>query len=67
MRFRREIEILSRFEHPGIVKIFDFGVVDERMYFTAELIDGEDLRTVLRQRGVFAPNDVARIGARIPD
>ena len=67
VRFRREIEILSRFEHPGIVKIFDFGVVDERMYFTAELIDGEDLRTILRQRGVFAPNDVARIGARIAE
>jgi len=67
VRFRREIEILSRFQHPGIVEIYDFGVVDERMYFTAELIDGDDLRTVLRQRAVFAPDEVARIGARIAD
>jgi eukaryotic-like serine/threonine-protein kinase len=67
VRFRREIEILSRFEHPGIVRIFDFGVVDDRMYFTAELIDGHDLRTILRKRGVFQAEEVARIGARVAE
>jgi serine/threonine protein kinase len=67
VRFRREIEILSRIRHPGIVEIFDWGVEDDRMYFTAELIDGEDLRTVLRHRGVFAPEEAARIGARIAE
>ena len=67
VRFRREIEILSRLRHPGIVEIFDWGVVDERMYFTAELIDGDDLRTILRQRGVFGPGEVARIGARVAE
>jgi serine/threonine protein kinase len=67
VRFRREIEILSRLEHPGIVKIFDWGVVDERMYFTAELIDGEDLRTIQRRKGVFQPEEVARIGAHVAE
>ncbi len=67
VRFRREIEILSRIKHPGIVEIFDWGVVDERMYFTAERIEGEDLRTILRRRGVFPPDEVARIGARVAE
>lgn len=67
VRFRREIEILSRIKHPGIVEIYDFGVVDDRMYFTAELIDGDDLRTVLRKRGVFSTEEVARIGARVAE
>lgn len=67
VRFRREIEILSRLRHPNIVDIFDWGVVGDRMYFTAELIDGEDLRTILRQRGVFPPDEVARIGARVAE
>jgi len=65
VRFRREIEILSRLEHPGIVRIHDWGVVGERMYFIAELIDGEDLRLLLRRRGVIAPDEVARIGADV--
>ncbi len=67
VRFRREIEILSRIKHPGIVEIYDFGVVDDRMYFTAELIDGDDLRAVLRKKGVFAADEVARIGARVAE
>lgn len=67
VRFRREIEILSRVKHPGIVEIFDWGVVEDRMYFTAELIDGEDLRAILRQKGVFMPDEVARIGASVAE
>ena len=67
VRFRREIEILSRVKHPAVVEIFDYGVVDDRMYFTAELIDGDDLRAVLRNRTVFAPEEVARIGARVAE
>lgn len=64
-RFRREIEILARVEHPGIVRIFDGGVAGDRMYFAAELIDGEDLRTLLRRSGVLAPAEAARIGAAV--
>ncbi|HYI08343.1 MAG TPA: serine/threonine-protein kinase [Thermoanaerobaculia bacterium] len=67
VRFRREIGILARIEHPGIVRIFDWGVEDDRMYFAAELIEGEDLRTVLRRRGVLSPADTARVGARIAE
>lgn len=65
VRFRREIEILSRVKHPGVVRIFDYGVVGDRMYFVAELIDGDDLRTILRTRGVMPPEEVARIGAAV--
>jgi serine/threonine protein kinase len=67
VRFRREIEILSRIKHPGIVEIYDFGVVDDRMYFTAELIEGEDLRAALRGRGVFSAEETARVGGRVAD
>jgi serine/threonine protein kinase len=67
VRFRREIEILSRLRHPGIVEIFDFGVADEKMYFAAELIDGHDLRALLRERAVLAPAEVARMGAAVAE
>ncbi|HUP61724.1 MAG TPA: serine/threonine-protein kinase [Thermoanaerobaculia bacterium] len=67
VRFRREIEILARVTHPGIVRIFDWGIVEDRMYFIAELIDGQDLRSVLRSRGVLSPPEVCRIGAEIAE
>ncbi len=66
-RFRREIQILSRIQHPSVVKIFDWGVVDERMYFAAELIEGDDLRAVLYRRGVLPPAEVAQIGGRVAE
>ena len=38
-RFRREIQALARFDHPGIVSIFDLGLGDH-VYFAMELIEG---------------------------
>jgi serine/threonine protein kinase len=38
-RFRREIQALARFDHPGIVSIFDLGLGDH-IYFAMELIEG---------------------------
>ena len=66
-RFRREIEILSRLRHPSIVDIIDFGIDDTRMYFTTELLDGDDLRTILKERTVFSPDETVRIAAAIAE
>jgi len=38
-RFRREIQALARFDHPGIVSIFDLGL-GSYVYFVMELIEG---------------------------
>jgi serine/threonine-protein kinase len=65
VRFRREIEILKRIHHPNVVQIFDFGVDAGRMFFTAEMIQGENLRRVLYERGVLPPHEVAQIGATL--
>lgn len=47
-RFKQEIEMLSRLDHPGIVKIFDAGIHStpehpEIPYFAMELVEGEPL------------------------
>jgi serine/threonine-protein kinase len=33
-RFRAEFEILSRIEHPGIARAYDFGFAGERPFFS---------------------------------
>lgn len=39
-RFAREVDLISRLQHPNIVTIFDSGVVDGRPYFAMEFVDG---------------------------
>lgn len=43
VRFRREIQILGRLQHPGIVPIHDSGVAGECRYFVMDFIAGEPL------------------------
>ncbi len=43
-RFSREIEVLSRLNHPGIVHYQDHGLHLDRPYLVMDFIDGQDLR-----------------------
>ncbi|MCB1062266.1 MAG: protein kinase [Verrucomicrobiae bacterium] len=44
-RFRREIGLAARLEHPGIARVYDTGVDESGNlpFFTMELVDGEPL------------------------
>jgi len=55
---RRESEILSRLDHPGIVKIFDFFVEEGNYYLVMEHVSGQDLRQLVKQHGAQAPGRV---------
>ena len=43
--------IVERLNHPNIVRHYDCGLVEDRIYFAMELVDCGTLREVLRQRG----------------
>lgn len=42
-RFQKEIEGLSRIEHPGIVRLLDAGVEDDQPYMVMERLEGRSL------------------------
>lgn len=44
--FLTEAQRLARLDHPGICKIFDFGVVNHRSFFVTEWLGGESLAKV---------------------
>jgi serine/threonine protein kinase len=48
-RFAREVTCAAKLRHPNIVPIMDFGV-EGPMYFVMELLEGCDLKTLLRQQ-----------------
>ena len=58
-KFLHEEEALMRLDHPGIVRILDFGKLsDGNPFMVMEYIEGHSLRKALRTQGPF-PLDVA--------
>lgn len=52
-RFRREARSAARIVHPGVVSVFDQGVVTGQGFLVMELVDGTNLRQLLRAQGAF--------------
>ncbi len=53
-RFLREGEAAARIRHPHVVTVFDVGQHADVAYLVMELLDGQDLRAHLAQRGRLA-------------
>jgi len=66
-RFRREAEALRMLSHPGIVPILDVGIdaPTSTPYLVMELLDGDDLDSVIGRTGRLAPEIVVAIGLEI--
>ena len=61
-RFEREAKALARLQSPHTIQIFDFGVSESgNLFFVMELLDGIDLRHLVRTFGKQSPERVRRI------
>src|SRR5262245_11690511 len=60
-RFARESELAATLEHPNIVATLGSGEDAGRLYLALELIDGPDLREVLRQDRRLEPDRATAI------
>ena len=64
-RFRSEAQAAASLSHPNVVTVYDFGEDPSGPYIVMELVDGEDLATILRRSGALPPRQSARIGAGV--
>ncbi len=64
-RFRQEAQAAASLSHPNVVTVYDYGEDPSGPYIVMELVDGEDLATILRRSGALPPRQVARIGAAV--
>ncbi len=46
-RFHREFQVLSRFQHPRLVRTYTWGFAEERPYFTMEYLPGKTLEKII--------------------
>ncbi len=61
-RLQREAEVLSRLDHPGIVRMVDAGLATEgAIYIVMELLEGETLQAYLEREAPVAPADLVPI------
>ncbi|MBK8979994.1 MAG: protein kinase [Planctomycetes bacterium] len=49
-RFRREIEAISKLDHPGICTVYEAGEIDGSSYLAMRLLDGETLAERIERR-----------------
>jgi serine/threonine protein kinase len=64
-RFYREIEILSRLEHPNIVPVLDSRQAGARLYYVMPYISGDSVRGRLVRQGPFPLEEVIRIATDV--
>ena len=64
-RFRDEARAAASLNHPNIVSVFDFGEDVDGPYLVMELIDGQDLTSILRENGALPPRQAARVSAEV--
>lgn len=49
-RFEQEARAVARLKHPNIIAAIDFGQHDSRLYFVMELVEGNDLESLINRR-----------------
>ena len=60
-RFKREISLAARLQHPNIVPLLSAGEVAHRLYYTMPLVDGESLRDRMSAERPMAIDAICRI------
>jgi eukaryotic-like serine/threonine-protein kinase len=54
-RFRREASAAAGLSHPNVVQVFDRGEWDGTYYIAMELLEGRNLKQVVREHGALDP------------
>jgi serine/threonine protein kinase len=60
-RFRREIGLAARLQHPHIVPLLSSGLAGEHLYYTMPFVDGESLRDRMNRERPMAIDDIVVI------
>jgi serine/threonine protein kinase len=60
-RFKREIRVAARLQHPNILSVLDSGEVDGQLWFAMPFVEGENVYERLQREHQLAPAEALRI------
>jgi beta-lactam-binding protein with PASTA domain len=63
-RFRHEAQSAASLNHPNVVAVYDYGTDPVGPFIVMELVEGEDLASIVRRSGALPPRAAARIVAQ---
>jgi tRNA A-37 threonylcarbamoyl transferase component Bud32/tetratricopeptide (TPR) repeat protein len=66
-RFRREIALLARLQHPHILPLYDSGESDGALFYVMPYIGGESLRGRIAREKRLPVNEAVRLACEIAD
>lgn len=64
-RFQREAQLISRLDHPNVIKLYDYGVDEGLLYMAVEYVEGKTLQDVLNEEAPLALRRVKSIAIQI--
>ena len=66
-RFRREIDVATRFSHPRILPLYDSGEWEGQLYYVMPFVAGESLRARMDKSGPLGIDQAVQLGAEVAD
>ena len=66
-RFQREAQAAAQLNHPNIVAVYDFGEDKGKIFMAMELLEGIDLREIIRQRKSLTLDEKLRMMEQMCD
>ncbi|MCI0585147.1 MAG: protein kinase, partial [Chloroflexi bacterium] len=60
-RFRQEAQSAASLNHPGVVAVYDYGTDTVGPFIVMELVDGEDLASIIKRSGALPARQAARL------
>jgi tetratricopeptide (TPR) repeat protein len=64
-RILNEVRLARQITHPAVCRVFDVGEAEDEVFFTMELVAGEDLARLLKRAGRLPPERVIDIGRQL--
>jgi tetratricopeptide (TPR) repeat protein len=64
-RILNEVRVARQITHPAVCRVFDVGEAEGRIFFTMELVRGEDLAALIRRAGRLPSEKVIEIAHQL--
>jgi serine/threonine protein kinase len=64
-RFVQEAKAIAAISHPNVMSIYDVGTHQNAPFLAVELVSGQSLHQFMSSKGIFAVDDVQKLGVPI--
>ena len=66
-RFKREIQLAAKLNHPHIVPLLNAGSSEELLYYTMPYVEGESLRSLLTRERLLSVEQAVQLAREVAD